>query len=78
MITEWAGYTGLTDRHAKKASYTPAGCRETVIRVPHDRPIKVGDIVQHEVSPQKKDPRDGAGDHVNRPDGAAGLGKDFL
>lgn len=56
MITEWAGYKGLTDRHAKEASYTPAGCRETVIRVPHDRPIKVGDIVQHEVSPGKKIP----------------------
>lgn len=55
MITDYGSYADAGERHSSAAS--PAGCRETVIKVDDPDPnIKPGDIVIHEISPRKKIP----------------------
>lgn len=52
MITDYGNYADAGERHSSAAS--PAGCRETVIKVDEPDPdIKPGDIVLHEVGHKK-------------------------
>lgn len=52
---DYGSYADAGERHSSAAS--PAGCRETVIKVDEPDPdIKPGDIVIHEISPRKKIP----------------------
>lgn len=55
MITDYGSYADAGERHSSAAS--PAGCRETVIKVDEPDPdIKPGDMVMHNISSRKKIP----------------------